>query len=290
MSVPLQEKGKESYITCDTIEERKKHQTTDTQKSIKEKAHQLVHTAFTPSFFVVGGEALQAVTKEMEVSQRLKPLSSIQFASSPQDAIGLSDNLLPSQIHEAIVLEPIDPASALGALKTVGRSSLKAVFLLYGETGKNNQAAHKEYFNLCKQKAQELSLKLSLVHVHSRNDVKEFMAHHTGRRNAFFSLPHLIDESLCHEMVMSGNKLGLLTLAPSLAYAHLAPLAIGIHEASLSKQDALFEKQSASLFIRYIPAHDLYVRSFNRTMLKKMGYDKGLKDIDTKTGGIIITQ
>jgi len=239
-----------------------------------------------PSFFVSGGTALANLISEMKISDQLGPITSVQFASSVEDAIGLKESLEYGLRHEATILEPVDPMWVLSYLKSIGRSGLKAAYLLYGEQGQKKKNQFDAYLERCCQAARSLSFELRPVHVASAYEVERVMRAHKGKRNAFLSMAHLIDDPLAREMVLMGRKLNLLILAPSTAYTHVAPLSIGMEQGVLRHEGIPVEKYNSTLLVRKIPAMDLYVRYANEELLSLMGYEKELQELIVKSGKI----
>jgi len=269
-----------SFTTCDVIAEESKRERV--AKLVSENG-----TTHPPTFFVSGGTALANLIAEMKTSGRHRPITSVQFASSLEQAVGLEESLEHGFRHEATILEPVDPTWALSYLKSIGRSGLKAAYLLYGERGQEKRGQFDAYLELCCQVANKLSFEVRPVHVSSVNEVEKVMRGHSGKRNAFLSMAHLIDDPLAREMVLMGRRLNLLILAPSMVYTHLSPLCIGMEQGILRNEGAHFEQCNESLFIRSVMAQDLYIRYANEKLLTAMGYKKELHELIAKSGKIL---
>jgi len=253
----------------------------------RQRLTSFVYKPSTPAFFVSGGTALANLIAEMKTSGRHRPITSVQFASSLEQAVGLEESLEHGFRHEATILEPVDPMWAIGYLKAIGRSSIKVAYLLYGEESKNRKTCFNAYLEKCCAAARSLAIDLIPLHVNSAEAIKTTMNNYHSKRNAFLSMAHLIDESLAREMVLQGRELDLLVLAPTLSLSHIAPICIGIEEHALAKSSANFEQYSSSLFIRRINASQLYIRAMNKELLTLMGYEKAVKDLEIKASKIV---
>jgi|GEM_PF-1032886 len=278
----IREKG--MITTCDVS--KATHRMDLRLQMINDGAAFLVHEPFVPAFFVSGGYAIHGIIAEMKASGRMRPLTSVQFASSLEQAVGLEESLEHGFRHEATILEPVDPTWAIGYLKAIGRSRLKAAYLLYGEQGQEKHSQFNVYLERCCREARRLALDLIPVHVNSLDMVHKVLARHSGKRNAFLSFTHLIDDPLAREMVLVGREMNLLVMAPSLALSDLAPISIGMAHDTLAQ--ASFKQYSGTLFVRHVTGEDLYLRCANEELLQKMGYEKGLSDLVLKSGKILV--
>ena len=282
-----------TYYNVAAAEERMRQEATGSVASkeihrVKKETDRLAHRPYTEHFYIAGGNALDGITRAFESSGRHKPIVSVQFADSLTQARGLDRPLKPGQVHQATILQLVPPQWIAAFLKSIPCSALKSAYLYYGELGKPRNEKHDAYIEACRAEARKLSYNINPEHVNSREQIEEIIAAHHGKRNAHFSVMHLIDHELASHMIHVAAAWNTLAIAPSETYAQHAPLAISMNKQLLADENVPYEQQSEWLYTRILKAPQLYTRCANEVLLKKLGYEKALSDLRLKSGQLLV--
>lgn len=249
----------------------------------------VVNRPHTPALFIAGGKALKETITQMHETGRYRALTSVQFAQSSPEAIGLDEKLPEGYIHRATILHPVKPITLIHYLKQYMGCTIRLAHNIIDHPENHLFSGYKEYLAQLTEVAREHAFEVRTVTTNDPKTVQQLMKRYSSARNAFFSIAHLVPFELLATIVATGKVEEVMTLAPSLKQGGTSPLSLGINTNILDDLSIPYKKVHETLYVREVPADELYVHGANVKMLTQLGYQDAHDKVMLEAHKIVLT-